>query len=584
MVKGYAGAGKSIVLMAIAERYRQVYQNEGKNKVAIFTFQNTLVSTTKELLHENEASDEIIHVSTIDSYIQELYKYLVAEHQAPKRRFPYNNSKQLNDQRLKNVDAALKAHREAFGTKHRFHDFKLQFWLEEFDWMKDMNVWVDDLDYYLSLPRTGRGGEHRMRASERVVAYQIFTEYCKQLEKTGWGDWADKTLYIVRHRDLIPDSMKYDHVLVDEAQDLSLTQMTALLGVYNKDMTVAMDMNQRIHAKYWTPKLLGIETTTKKLTKSMRTTKQIDSLAESIRKHNDSMLAEDDLSLRAIPEREGPKPLLVHLRDQAGEKKFVLELIQSHLKKSDQITIGIISSKNSNLAVVSEWLADAGIPHEKISKDSSFSIKKPGVKLVTAHGAKGLEFNVVIIPMFAQGNYPFVPRTIDDEEALNSFMIQMRNLVYVSMTRAKAQLVITYWGTNGSQFIGEMDSELFSYDDVENGPIERTYARPIQVGNSAWNIGAQKSWGTSKTGTREEEPPSKPPLFVEEPTAVEADLVTCLEKLGVAVSDKRAKGGGLWISGDRAKLDAAMSETKKRFGARWSYSEKRGSYFTKCAK
>ena len=50
MVKGYAGAGKSIVLMAIAEKYKQAYGKNAANKVAIFTFQNTLVATTKEIL------------------------------------------------------------------------------------------------------------------------------------------------------------------------------------------------------------------------------------------------------------------------------------------------------------------------------------------------------------------------------------------------------------------------------------------------------------------------------------------------------------------------------------------------------
>lgn len=163
MVKGYAGAGKSIVLMAIAEKYRQAYAQGEGHKVALFTFQNTLVSTTKELLQENDTADEIIHVSTINSYIQELYNTLVSQKKAPKRKFPYGGKK-MEEQRLKNVEAALKAHQESTGTKHRFHDLDLGFWLEEFDWMKDMNVWVDDLDYYLSLPRTGRGGQVRMRA------------------------------------------------------------------------------------------------------------------------------------------------------------------------------------------------------------------------------------------------------------------------------------------------------------------------------------------------------------------------------------------------------------------------------------
>ena len=93
--------------------------------------------------------------------------------------------------------------------------------------------------------------------------------------------------------------MKFEHVLIDEAQDLSMAQMTAIMRLYTKDMMVAMDMNQKIHSRHWTPKLLGIESTTKKLTKSMRTTKQIEALAESLRCRNDVNLSDDDKSLRA---------------------------------------------------------------------------------------------------------------------------------------------------------------------------------------------------------------------------------------------------------------------------------------------
>ncbi|MBR3245931.1 MAG: DEAD/DEAH box helicase [Parasporobacterium sp.] len=582
MVKGLAGAGKSIVLMAIAEKYKQAYGEIKGNKVAVFTFQNTLVSTTKESLLENHADDGAICVSTVNGYFKELYDEFVRMGIAKRKRLPFGKAGE--EQRIKNVEAALKEHRTKHG-KHRFHDLDLNFWQEEFDWMKDMNVWTDDLDYYHSIPRTGRGGKVRMRSAEREIAYDIFLEYCKYLERTGQADWADQTLFAVRHRDEIPEKLRYEHVLIDEAQDLSLAQMTALLGVYKKDMTVAMDMNQRIHGKYWTPKLLGIETTTKKLTKSMRTTKQIDNLAESIRKHNDSQLDEDDRSLRAIPEREGPLPKLVHLTDSAAEKKYVLQLIQAYLQKDNRVTIGIIGSKNKQLAVYSSWLADAGIQHEIIRKDNTFSMKKPGVKVVTAFGAKGLEFNVVIIPMFAQGNFPYDWKT-DDPEALEGFIMQMRNLVYVSMTRAKAQLVITYWGAKGSQFIGEMDPSLY---ELEGKPIEGSYSKPIEVQKSVLTQPEYENESSEKVYTKELDPSLKVrtgrPLETSKVSSgSEKNLVAYLKNADITVSDKRDKGGALWISGDKGILDVVMKETRKLYGAIWTYSPKRSGYFTKCTK
>ena len=324
----------------------------------------------------------------------------------------------------------------------------------------------------------------------------------------------------------------------------------------------------------------------------MRTTKQIDNLAESIRMHNDAQLGEDDKSLRAIPEREGAVPWLIHLKDQAAEKKYVIRLVKQYLQKSDRITIGIVGSKNSQLSTFSSWLTDAGIPHEQVTRDSTFSMKKPGVKVVTAFGAKGLEFHVVIIPMFAQGYYPYGYKT-DDPEELDSFMVQMRNLVYVSMTRAKGQLVITYWGKNGSQFIGEMDPTMY----VQYGePIEGSYARPIKVTASPsadspvvnadegeTHPGQEKASAGSRPKTLPSSDPDK--NGTPEKTVQEDTLLAYLKNVpGVTVRDYREKGGGLWISGGKEVLDSVKKETGKKFGAFWIYSEKRGGYFTKCKK
>lgn len=576
MVKGYAGAGKSLVLMAIAQKYVEKYGAGAKNKVAIFTFQNTLVSTTREFLHINGTTEDGIVVSTINSYIKEIYDLLAKTGAAPRRKYPFN-SKAGEEQRITNVKKALSEHQSKYG-KHRFHDVEPEFWIEEFDWMKQLNVWTNDLDYYLTLPRKGRGSRVRMSAADRVTAYQLFTMYCNHLERTGQGDWADQTLFLVRNAKLIPDNMKFEHVLIDEAQDLTTAQMTAVMRLYKSDMIVAMDANQKIHNRYWTPKSLGIETTTKKLTKSMRTTQQIDALAESVRSKNDALLSDDDKSLRAIPEREGKVPKLVHLENAAAEQKYVINLVQTYLKANPNLTIGIIAAKNKQIKIYSDWLTSANIPHEQVTKDTTFSMAKPGVKVVSAYGAKGLEFNCVIIPMFAEGYFPF-KFSSDDEEEMEQFLVKMRNLVYVSMTRAKNLLTLTFWGKGGSRFIADMDEALYELvgdpiDIVPPKPIKRTPITTIEK-------------PTVVT------PPVAPPQVkpVAKVTASGANnLSAFLKAKGLEIIDKRTNGGCLWVVGDKS-IDPILKETRKEFGALWTFSEKGGSatkhrsgWFTKSAK
>lgn len=584
MIKGYAGAGKSIVLMAIAQKYIEMYKGNFQNKVAFFTFQNTLVTSTKEVLDANGEICKEIMVSTVDSYAKKLYDSLVENKQAPKIKMPFSHKKDGDKEiRLNNVTKAISAHHSKYGA-HRFHKVDPEFWLDEFDWMKSMNVWTDDLDYYLSIPRKGRGGTIRMSSSDRVTAYQLFTCYCDHLSKTGQGDWADTKLYLNRNPELITDDMKYQHILIDEAQDLSLAQMVFLMNLYKKDMHVALDMNQQIHGQHWTPKLLGIETTTKKLTKSMRTTKQIDALAESVRQKNDAKLDKDDISLRAIPEREGPLPQIVHLEDVTAERKYVVAYIKKFLAANPKATIAIVASKNNQFKYYADWLASEDIMHEQIKKDATFSAVQPGVKIVTAYSAKGLEFSGVIIPSFIEGNFPY-SFSSDDPDEMEQFLIKMRNLAYVAMTRARGSLLITFSGKKGSRFLADMKPDLFQAVGDPLDYVCNTKAESFQIESVKYSDAEAKPGSSEfvpqKIGT------AKASECHESDTQ---DLVSFLKSKELDPIDKRPSGGALWVAGGKV-IKPALDESRKKFGAYWIYSEAGGKatghkagWFTKCDK
>ena len=596
MVKGYAGAGKSLVLMVIAQKLLKKYGHADKNRVAIFTFQNTLVATTRESLQVNGGDEEGVVVSTVNSYLKEIYDELVRIGKAPQQSYPNSKRKDKDKpRRLKAVETALNKHQTKYG-KHRFHDLPYDFWLDEFDWMKDMNIGQDDLDAYILYKRKGRGNKYRFSSADYATAFQIYMFYLAYQSKTGQGDWADQPMFLIRNRQLIPDKYKFDHILIDEAQDLSLAQMAALMLLYRDggDMIVAMDANQKIHGKYWTPKLLGIEATTKKLTKSMRTTVQIDSLAESVRSKNDKQLDEDDRNPRAIPEKTGPLPKLVHLENQAAERKYVVELVKTYRKANPDMTIGIIAAKNSQIDLYSDWLTSATptIPHEQVRKDATFSMAKPGVKVASAFSAKGLEFNLVIIPMFAEGFFPY-RYSSDDEEEMEQFMIKMRNLVYVSMTRAKNILVISWWGDGGSRFIADMNPDFY---EKEGTPfkikVPEKSNHSITEGPTT-NISSNAS-AISTSGVKSAEQAVTDQQSLNKSSANEntstTGLVGYLKSKGLDVIDKRDKGGALWVVGGK-ELDAVIKETRKLYGALWTFSRNGGratknrtSWFTKCAK
>jgi DNA helicase-2/ATP-dependent DNA helicase PcrA len=72
-----------------------------------------------------------------------------------------------------------------------------------------------------------------------------------------------------------------------------------------------------------------------------------------------------------------------------------------------------------------------------------------GVKLLTLHGAKGLEFEAVFMPRVEEKELPIRQAKQPAEIA------EERRLLYVGMTRARVHLALT-WGTRPSRFLGEL--------------------------------------------------------------------------------------------------------------------------------
>lgn len=288
----------------------------------------------------------------------------------------------------------------------------------------------------------------------------------------------------------------------------------------------------------------------------MRTTKQIDDLAESVRQKNDEILDTDDKSIRVIPEREGPLPQLVHLEDAASEKKYVTEQIKSYIKQNSKITIGIIASCNRQIRTYASWMTDAGISHEIIEKGSAFSIARPGVKIVNVYNAKGLEFSRVVIPQFEEGIFPYDCKS-DDEEERQLFFAKCKNMVYVGMTRARFSLMLTYSGEKGSRFIGEMDPQ---YYEAAGLPL----------------VYASSTWKGVKYRSKEEEIQLPPMASVEPQVDPGKSLKDFFAEKGLEVIDKRSAGGCLWLVGEKEALEPYIKEAGKLFGAYGKYAAKGG--------
>lgn len=463
VVRSAAGGGKSIVLMSRAIKYLAEAKSQGrKNAVAIFTYNHVLASYLTEWMGLKPEDSQYIMVGTLHEYLNSIYAKLAG--------FKLGNPG-YPKVKEKCVSEALDDYAKVVGG-NKYKMWGIPFWSDEFNWMRNMNIFErSDRETYMSLEREGRGHTHPMNKVDRMAAFEMFCltqekmRAKKVFEEGPSGD--ERILYLTHHSAYIPDSMKFDHVLIDEAQDQTLAKMIALRSLARMDVTVCMDANQRIYEGRWKFSQWG-NPTSKKLSYPFRCTGQIDALAESLKAHNQKEVDEEDKVEHIAPTAVGEKPEIIQCKNEDEEKRFVIALVKKWMKDDPQHTIGIMCFKNSAVEKVGGWLGQEHIDFQLIrnDKDAKFSIKSPGVKLCTIHTSKGLEFMRVILPQFYQGMLP-QSWAMKDEDIL----MKQRNVAYVGMTRAMHQLTIVYNGYK-SKFIDEMDPNLY---------IARTFEEAVET-------------------------------------------------------------------------------------------------------
>src|SRR6185312_6122774 len=127
-------------------------------------------------------------------------------------------------------------------------------------------------------------------------------------------------------------------------------------------------------------------------------------------------------------ERHGEQPQMSPFKDVSEETRFVI-LLASAFENSGFNTLGIICKTQSQAGQLYQEIRAAGIDAHLLTEESSFFGR--GISIMTAHMAKGLEFDEVIVPNVTDENY----HTPMD-----------RNLLYVACTRAMHKLTLTFAG------------------------------------------------------------------------------------------------------------------------------------------
>jgi superfamily I DNA/RNA helicase len=424
-ITGAAGTGKTIIGLHRAKRLAQlgfrVFLTSYNKQLC-----NDLENKISKLCSEEERG--LITVSTI-------------------------HSAALNYLKEKNI-RAIPIHATAYKTL-KSKAFKLKgksknvFAEEEWDEFVEKQA-ILTWEEYRDIDRIGRG--QGLDEKERKKLWFRFQKLIDDFQKNN--RWPYPYLCRLASDELESDEQHYyDSVIVDEVQDLNNPDIMFLKNLLPKNrmsITLLGDGAQRIYRGTFSLRSLGIETRgrSKSLTLNYRTTKQILDSANKLRQKNVDDLSggEDQSDVHIVNKLIGPEPVFKGFTTFEDENRFILshveDLIDEGMRPSE---IAIMARTGKGYYYLKQYMEKNGI---KCAEYKDKSHAEEAVFFTTMHSAKGLEYRSVIITGCNKKNHPLVYdlnkcSTPKDKEA---YIQRERNLLYVSMTRARESLLVTWTG------------------------------------------------------------------------------------------------------------------------------------------
>ena len=384
-------------------------------------------------------------------------------------------------------------------------------------------IFVNDIftiiDYYKNLEKNiEKFYERENNASKKRIAntiHNIAIQTHKTLKEKNLRDFSDQitdTLKLFReNKNLIPN---FEHILVDEFQDINLIQFELLKLLNPENLFAVGDPRQAIYG--WRgaeikfilnfPKHFE-NTQIIQLKNNYRSQKQILEFA------NESIKSLGLVNLSHSKENKNKNCIfLFEQSSELLEKRFVLEAIKNSKSKRNEIFV--LARTNRILEGYAHFFSQNGIKYSIKSEEEykNAEPKEDEVVLATVHSIKGMEANEVFLVSCNSLSFPnkvadnFVFQLMKSQDYYNKYSEELR-LFYVAITRAKEKLIITYSG-NYSKFINSNMLSLLKFNtnstSLFNYANSKEYKSDyIDKSNSTALKNMIKSWRTdlaNKTG------------------------------------------------------------------------------------
>ena len=271
---------------------------------------------------------------------------------------------------------------------------------------------------------------------QRLSPVEVYVDFLDNVDRK----------YLLRVEDVAPVTFLYmllegyqpnqDHIIVDEAQDMSPAEMWLLRkSVTSGSMTILGDLPQSIHSyrgisswdelnEVFPEDRVSLET----IEVSYRSTFEIMTFANKVLRTR--ALNKWGFSLATPFKRHGERIRAIGVKNEKTHRDNIMQEIR-RLKALGLNTIALVCSDIVESQEIHEFLDDRDNSVELISSENSEYTKQ--LVVIPAFLAKGIEFDACIIVDASQSKYP------SD--------VRYGRLLYVAITRALHELVVLWIGT-----------------------------------------------------------------------------------------------------------------------------------------
>ena len=445
IVKGGPGTGKSTVALyclqsLVRPRQTGMFSSRSPPRILFTTYTRALVAASRHLLGELGVDADSVDFHNVDS--------LAKHHAKSSWANPvYRASDPVWKDTVEAVLPDLKSRIAGFSwtegdSKFLFDEMNLVIVGRE----------ISSLDEYLGTRRVGRrrlGRWQRRHVWEFAVA--------------AWQELKDRDSCLRAHlffdAKITADPI-YDYVFIDEAQDLLpvAIRMCVKLAKDARNVFLTADRNQSIYNPgfSWSEvhESLNMRGRSTILRRNHRTTQEI---MDAIR----PLLADDERVDPATRDtesvRSGPRP-----ECRFGTNAEAVDIVQRWFTQVvaeepdlDIAHAAVLCPTNNDCKHIARGLADSGLSARYMAKES-VDLRYDGIKVMTMHTAKGLQFPIVAVVGLEEDKLPFTdvnnPEQREDTD-------RWRRVFFVACSRAMRRLLIVADKARPSPFVKDLDEK-----------------------------------------------------------------------------------------------------------------------------